>query len=90
MGRKKNLVDLTGKRFGKLVVVKKGEDYITPSNGVPIKRWICICDCGRETSVREPSLTSGRTRSCGCNVMLTSREALSWIFDKRVVLPSSK
>lgn len=57
MARKK--IDLTGQRFGRLVVV--GEERM---NGR--KKLVCKCDCGNEMSVREDSLKSGNTRSCGC------------------------
>src|SRR6185436_4868078 len=29
-------------------------------------RWLCICDCGKETIVQPRLLHDGRTRSCGC------------------------
>lgn len=29
-------------------------------------RWICVCDCGTETSVAGRELRSGNTKSCGC------------------------
>lgn len=50
------LIDITGQRFGRLVVV----EYVKPS------RWLCRCDCGRETIVRQPSLRNNVTKSCGC------------------------
>jgi hypothetical protein len=54
-------MDLTGKRFGYLVV----QSIQTPKAG-PHHRWLCICDCGNTVVVLGPSLREGRTKSCGC------------------------
>ena len=54
-------IDLTGRRFGRLVVLEQGS-YITP--GRP--RWRCRCVCGKETIVSSASLLYGNTTSCGC------------------------
>lgn len=59
---RKNLV---GNRYGKLVIVKPADDYISPS-GFHLTRWLCKCDCGNFTCVNTDELTSGSTRSCGC------------------------
>lgn len=29
-------------------------------------RWLCVCDCGQQTSVNTGNLQCGRTKSCGC------------------------
>jgi hypothetical protein len=50
--------DLTGERFGKLVV----ESIHSRGNGV---RWLCRCDCGGQTVIRSSPLVA-KTRSCGC------------------------
>ena len=52
--------DLTGKRFGKLVVT--GFAYIKNQ----ISYWRCVCDCGGETYVRGSDLVNKHTESCGC------------------------
>ena len=57
--------DLTGQRFGRLIVIRMGDDKYTPS-GKRIITWDCICDCGNTTNVRSAHLTSGHTWSCGC------------------------
>lgn len=57
--------DLTGKHFGKLIVIAPATDYISPS-GYHLSRWKCKCDCGNLTIVVGGELTSGSTRSCGC------------------------
>lgn len=62
MGR---LVDITGQRFGRLTVIKRTEDYISPK-GYKASRWLCHCDCGNDVIVRKSDLTSKRTLSCGC------------------------
>ena len=55
-------VDITGQRFGSLVVLSKQN---TGKNTKHIK-WQCICDCGKKCLVRADSLKSGHTSSCGC------------------------
>lgn len=50
--------DLTGQRFGRLVVAKMLWGRPT--------RCECICDCGNVTTVINTGLTSGKTQSCGC------------------------
>ena len=57
--------DLTGQRFGKLVVLERAEDYVSPK-GHHDTRWHCRCDCGKELDVNTSSLKNGRTTSCGC------------------------
>lgn len=52
-------------RFGKLTVVKRVEDYVSPK-GYHDARWLCRCDCGNEVIVRRSDLTNQRTLSCGC------------------------
>lgn len=57
--------DLTGKRFGMLVVERKDEDYITGS-GRRYTQWLCKCDCGNTKKALTSYLTSGKTDNCGC------------------------
>ena len=63
MGR---FIDLTGQRFGKLLVLERAEDKCTGSK--PRVMWRCICDCGNETIVSGASLRIGHTLSCGCKI----------------------
>ena len=53
-------LDLTGQRFGRLVVIKEAER----KGGH--RRWLCLCDCGNETICHQTSLRGGTTKSCGC------------------------
>lgn len=54
--------DLTGQRFGRLVVVRDSGER--SHNGMV--KWLCVCDCGKKVFVRSHCLKSGHTRSCGC------------------------
>ena len=66
-------VDLTGKKFGKLTVLYRDETFID-SNGRHRTMWHCLCDCGREKSIRRDALTSGRSKTCGmCENDLTGK-----------------
>jgi hypothetical protein len=59
------VIDLTGQSFGRLVVVRQAPKRIKAS-GSTVTLWVCICECGRETTVDSYVLRSGRTASCGC------------------------
>lgn len=54
------LIDLTGKKFGRLTVVKRAE------NNAYGPMWICVCDCGKTTIKSGCCLRNGHTTSCGC------------------------
>lgn len=60
---KKN--DLSGQRFGRLIVLEKDKSIIT-SAGTTRTKWKCLCDCGNKTSVYRNGLINGKTKSCGC------------------------
>lgn len=57
-------LSMVGQRYGKLTVLREGDVYIHVST--VIKRWVCVCDCGNTVQVRQDSLRSGNTTSCGC------------------------
>ncbi len=58
-------VDLTGKRFGKLVALYEVDKHES-KNGNKRITWHCKCDCGNETDVMALNLTRNHTTSCGC------------------------
>lgn len=58
-------LDLNGKRFGRLTIIKRVENRILPS-GQKRSQWLCKCDCGNYATVLGYMLTSGNTQSCGC------------------------
>lgn len=59
--------DLTGKRFDRLTVVKRADDYVSPSGHRNVQ-WLCKCDCDidKYVIVSGSSLTCKLTKSCGC------------------------
>lgn len=65
-------VDLTGKRYGKLIVLERSND------GKRIIRWVCRCDCGNETIVQGGNLKNGHTQSCGCKISESNTKHGQW------------
>ena len=59
------LIDLTGQTFGKLTVLDRADDYVSPS-GRKFARWQCKCACGKEITAIGINLKNGKTKSCGC------------------------
>lgn len=59
----KFLIDMTGQRFGKLLVIEKAFNDDPDDTSA---RWLCRCDCGKEKIIRGDSLRKGRSQSCGC------------------------
>ena len=57
-----NAVDLTGRRFGRLVVVGFAPNLSSPGR----KYYFCRCYCGKTKAVRYDGLLSGAVVSCGC------------------------
>lgn len=62
-------IDLTGKRFGLLTVVEKAGK--TKHGAI---KWLCKCDCGKETTVIGDELRKGNTTSCGCYAKEVARK----------------
>ena len=54
------LKDFVGKRFHMLEVI----GYAGKRAGM--HRWLCRCDCKKETVVGQTLLQTGKTKSCGC------------------------
>lgn len=54
------LIDLTGQRFGRLTVLGRDKECTKAT------KWLCLCDCGKEKSIRSYVLLIGKTQSCGC------------------------
>ncbi len=53
--------DISGRTFGRLLVIKRIDNDKWENI-----RWLCLCDCGKEKTIRSGDLKRGRTKSCGC------------------------
>jgi hypothetical protein len=61
-----DLKDLTGQRFGMLVVVSRAESEGHRAH------WNCVCDCGTSVVKNGKYLLCGDTESCGCKSLKLS------------------
>ena len=60
--RRDLIKDVTGQRFGKLVVLKE----------LGYRRVLCRCDCGNVKEINKSHLLSGDIISCGCEMKKTA------------------
>ncbi len=62
--------DLTGQRFGKLVVIKRAKEVLRSSTGnsqgYP---WETVCECGNSYLALNCHLLNGSVSSCGCSAI---------------------
>lgn len=58
--------NLTGRRFGRLVVLGPGRSVQVAGGSGTRKYWRVQCDCGITKEVRSAGLMIRNTRSCGC------------------------
>jgi len=63
------LIDITGMRFGMLLVIEKNGYVIHPS-GQKRLLWKCLCDCGNYIDAEGQKLRTGVTKHCGCDYEL--------------------
>ena len=54
-------IDLTGQRFGRLVVIERVENAKDKH-----PQWLCKCDCGTIKVIKGKHLRNGDIVSCGC------------------------
>lgn len=58
------LIDRTGERYGRLVVVERAPNAANAKD--TNARWLCQCDCGRTSIAYGQDLKRGKVVSCGC------------------------
>jgi hypothetical protein len=75
--------DLTGQRFGCLVV----DGLSKKRTGCRDRYWNVTCDCGNSTAVRRQSLITGETKSCGCMQQqgnIKKRVMPAYVYDDKI------
>lgn len=56
-------IDLTGRQFGRLTVLRRGPN----TNEIRTRvQWECRCECGIEVLINGDNLKTGASESCGC------------------------
>lgn len=55
-------IDLTGRKFGRLLVISPTDERGSDGSVV----WKCKCDCGNIAYITSTNLKSNNSRSCGC------------------------
>lgn len=66
-----SIIDMVGKKVGKLTVVSRVEF------SVPTK-WLCKCECGREREVLGSTLRKETITSCGCMNDRAKKETVAY------------
>ena len=59
-------IDITGKRYGMLVVLEFAHIKISPC-GHKNAMWLCECDCGNKRVMYGSYIKNHHSPSCGCN-----------------------
>ncbi len=62
----KQAVDITGKRFGRLVAERRIGSRIDNGKKTRPALWLCRCDCGGLRICAASALNTGHIKSCGC------------------------
>lgn len=87
---KRNIKDLTGRVFGRLLVLRRSK--YRPQTTYRNINWLCRCSCNRYTIVSSGDLRNKSTQSCGClnrenhttHGMSNTKEYDSWLATKRL------
>ena len=62
------IVDITGQRFGKILVLRQLEERsIDKNTGKKRIQYECKCDCGKIYITRGENIRNGHSTSCGCS-----------------------
>lgn len=61
-----NTKDISGKRFGRLLIIGVSHSEKRARLKGTVLYWKCKCDCGNEVIISGPNLNKGDSHSCGC------------------------
>jgi hypothetical protein len=72
-------VDLTGKKYSKLLVIKR-VDNISKCKSKPRGKvaYLCLCDCGTEKIIKAEVLRNKGAKSCSCSQGAKGKESHFW------------
>ena len=80
--RKKSTHNLLNQKFSHLKVIRLHEN-----NKYPLKkRWLCLCDCGKQKITTGDCLIYGKTKSCGCSKSIPNIKNHNWRGYKEISL----
>ena len=65
-GGNRTLIDLTGRTFTRLTVIRRAKEDEATNSDRCRPMWLCECECGAQVLVLGANLRSGKTKSCGC------------------------
>jgi S-adenosylmethionine decarboxylase proenzyme len=82
--------EYTGRKIGKLTLIRRATEEETHNKARTSKGkkyWVCSCECGRDTIVRESHLItdSRKTQSCGCISNTTKSTVENGVIKERVI-----
>lgn len=63
------IIDLTGKKYGLLTVIKR-----LKKRGTGAPYWLCKCECGKETVISGLNLRHKLQWSCGCRGLIQAKK----------------
>ena len=66
LSSQRKTINLVGNKYAWLTVIGQAPDRISKS-GKHVKRWHCVCDCGKEIDADGAELKKGTVLSCGCH-----------------------
>lgn len=78
-------IDLTGKKFGYLTVLERGE-----GSRKDVLYWKCQCKCGTIVNVPSRNLREGKTISCGCIKSKGEEAIANWLIKNNFIFEKEK
>ena len=79
-----NIKDITGQRFGSLVVIRRVENAVLSGGRRQDTQWECKCDCGNTKIVRRNQLINNKCKSCGCITSFAEKRITSILLENKI------